>query len=151
MDEEIKKDEAVKAGEPINELEEYKKKCDEYLNNWKRAVADMANYKKDEVVRAEMLIGYAKEGMLDNVLPIIDSIYLASSAFGKDGFSPIEKQIQEFLKKEGIEEIKTEGQEFNPETMESIGESETGKLEEVQKGYKMGERVIRPAKVRVVK
>src|SRR6185436_3684216 len=100
----------------------------EYLNNWKRAAADLINYKKDEVQRAGLLIGYAKESMLFNVLPIIDSIYLAAAAFGKDGFAPVEKQIQEFLKKEGIEEIIVEGEEFNPETMEAIGESENGQL-----------------------
>ncbi len=123
----------------------------EYLNNWKRAAADLINYKKDEVQRAGILIGYAKESMFFNLLPLIDSVYLAASAFGQEGFAQIEKQIQEFLKKEGIEEIAVEGKEFNPATMESIGESEDGKLQLVQKGYKMGEKVIRPAKVKVSK
>ncbi len=152
-DEEIKKPEPVV--QPLSELEECKKKCDEYLNNWKRAVADMANYKKEEMARAGMLIGYAKEDVFSNLLPIIDSIYLAQTAFGKDGFLPIQKQIEEFLKKEGIEEIKAVGEKFNPETMETVEEVEGGEsgvvTEEMQKGYKMGEKVLRPAKVKVNK
>lgn len=134
-----------------NQLEDLQKKADEYLNNWKRAVADMANYKKDEMARAGMLIGYAKESMFENLLPIIDSMYLAAAAFGKEGFAPVEKQIQEFLKKEGIEEIVVEGKEFDAASMESIGESESGQLEEVQKGYKMQDKILRPAKVKVSK
>ena len=141
--------------EEPTELEKLQKQSEEYLNNWKRAAADMANYKKGEIERAGMLIGYAKEGMLANILPVIDSIYLAAGAFGKDGFLPIEKQIQEFLKKEGIEEITAVGQKFNPETMEIMEEiegKETGIVaEELQKGYKMGEKVLRPAKVKVSK
>ena len=143
--------------EQISELESCKKQRDEYLNNWKRAQADFENYKKGEVERAGLLAGYAKQDVLENLLPVIDSIYMAAAAFGKEGFVQIEKQIGEFLKKEGIEEIMVEGKEFDPSTMEAIGESESGKLEEVQKGYKMIDlpaqagKVIRPAKVKVTK
>lgn len=145
-----------------HELIELQKKADEYLNNWKRAAADMANYKKDEIERAGLLINYAKEAMFLNVLPIIDSMYLASAAFGKDGFAPVQKQIEEFLKKEGIEEIKAVGEKFNPEMMEIVAassneaslapeEREEVVVEELQKGYKMGEKVVRPAKIKVSK
>ncbi len=144
-------DEPIAEPQPPDELEETKKKSEEYLNNWKRAAADMANYKKGEIERAGLLIGYAKEALFLSILPIIDSMYLAATAFGKDGFAPVEKQIQEFLKKEGIEEIKAMGEKFDPNTMESIGESESGEMELVQKGYKMGEKVLRPAKVKVSK
>jgi len=146
----------VTPGPQPSELEELKKKADEYLNNWKRAAADMANYKKDEIERAGLLIKYAKEDMFYNLLPIIDSMYLAAAAFGKDGFTPIEKQIQEFLKKEGIEEIKVVGEKFDPNTMEIVeevvGEKDSGiVIEELQKGYIMNEKVLRPAKVKVNK
>ena len=130
----------------------------EYLNNWKRAAADLINYKKDEVQRAGLLIGYAKESMLFNLLPVIDSVYLAASAFGQEAFTQIEKQIQEFLKKEGIEEIAVEGKAFDPAAMESLGEITNDQfpipntvVEELQKGYKMGDKILRPAKVKVSK
>lgn len=127
----------------------------EYLNNWKRSAADFINYKKGEVERGGMLIGYAKEGMFFNLLPIIDSIYLAAAAFGEEGFAPVQKQIEEFLKKEGIEVIETAGQKFNPEIMEIVEEIEGGEggtvAEELQRGYKMDDKVLRPAKVKVSK
>lgn len=138
-----------------NELEELQKKSEEYLNNWKRSAADFINYKKDEMARAGLLINYAKEDMFLHMLPIIDSMYLAATAFGKDGFMPIQKQIEEFLKKEGIEEIVVVDQKFDPQTMEIMEETEGAEpgmvTEEMQKGYKMGEKVLRPAKVRVSK
>ncbi len=143
--------------QPNTELEETKKNMDEYLNNWKRAAADLINYKKGEIERAGMLVGYAKEGTFSNILPVLDSIYLAAAAFGKDGFTQIEKQILEFLKKEGIEEIKTLGEPFNPATMEVMTEVDGEGIkpgmvaEEIQKGYKIGDKVIRPVKVSVTK
>ncbi|OGZ66314.1 MAG: nucleotide exchange factor GrpE [Candidatus Staskawiczbacteria bacterium RIFCSPHIGHO2_02_FULL_43_16] len=153
MQDEAKKD------APINGIEELKKKSEAYLNNWKRSAADFINYKKEEMERAGMLAGYVKEGMFLNMLPIIDSMYLAVAAFGKDGFMPVQKQIEDFLKKEGIKEITVMGQKFDPNSMEIMEEvsggptsAESGVVtEELQKGYKMGERVLRPAKVRVIK
>ncbi len=149
MEEEIKNDED--SASPADKFAELEKKSNEYLNSWKRAAADLANYKKGEIERAGLLVNYAKEDMFYGILPILDSIYLAAEHFGKDGFAPVQKQIEEFLKKEGIEEIVVEGKEFDSSIMESIGESESGKLEEVQKGYKCGEKVLRPAKVKVGK
>jgi|SRR3989344_334128 len=138
--------------------EDWQKKADEYLNNWKRAAADLINYKKSEIERAGMLVNYAKEGMFSNVLPVLDSIYLAAAAFGKDGFTQVEKQMQEFLKKEGIEEIKALGEPFNAEHMEIVEEcaaSDTAQsgmvAEELQKGYMLDGKVVRPAKVKVNK
>jgi len=157
MDEEIKKEEVRDdvSASSADKFAELEKKCDEYLNNWKRAAADMANYKKEEVARAGMLMGYAKEDVFFNLLPIIDSIYMAQTAFGKEGFMPVQKQIEEFLKKEGIEEIKAIGEKFNPEVMEIMEEIEGGEsgivIEELQKGYKVNEKILRPSKVRVAK
>jgi len=146
-----------------NKLQELEKKCEEYLNNWKRSAADFINYKKGELERVGLLTGYAKEDMFLGILPVLDSIYLAKKhmpdgAAWTDGFSQIEKQIKEFLKKDGIEEIKTVGEQFDPETMEivaasaeSSGEPKEVVVEELQKGYTMHTKVIRPAKVKVSK
>src|SRR3989338_1079754 len=160
----------------VDEFEQLKQKCDEYLNNWKRAAADFANYKKAETERAGMLVSYAKEDIFLAILPVLDSIDLANKhsdilqnlgvlevADWLGGFNQIKKQIEEFLKKEGIEEIKAEGEKFSPETMEVLeevnlpsedlakeGGSESGIVTEVlQKGYIMDRKVIRPAKVKI--
>ncbi|MSU54275.1 MAG: nucleotide exchange factor GrpE [Candidatus Staskawiczbacteria bacterium] len=149
MDEEIKKDEQK------SELELAQQKADEYLNNWKRERADFINYKKEEMERMAKLMQYGKEDMIEKFLPIIDNIYLAVKHVKDDGLAQIQKQIEEFLKKEGIEEIKTEGEKFNPETMEVMGEAEGGEAgmvaEELQKGYMMSGKILRPAKVRISK
>ena len=155
-----------------SELEIYKKKCDDYLNNWKRERADFLNYKKDEMERIGFLGKYVKEDIIFKILPILDNFYLAEKQLpenlksGKSGsaeaiewtkgFLQIQNQITEFLKKEGIEEIKTNGEKFNPETMEAVGEAEekgdSGMVvEELQKGYIMESKVLRPAKVKISK
>ncbi len=148
-----------------NELEETKKKSDEYLNNWKRATADLINYKKEEMERMAMLASYAKESALFEILPILDSVHLAQNHVPEEikgnswmqGFTQIQNQIWEFLKKAGIEEIKTVGEKFDPATMETIGQVEVeGKehgdvIEELQKGYKMGDKILRPARVKISK
>ncbi len=148
------------------------RKCEEYLNNWKRATADFINYKKEEMERMGMLGAWAKESMVLKVLPIFDSFYLAekhahilenvSMAEWQKGFEQIKTQISEFLKKEGIEEIKVIGQKFDANSMEIMAASsdeaslapegrEEVVVEELQKGYKIQERVLRPAKVKVSK
>lgn len=161
-----------------NELKELKKKSEEYLNNWKRSAADFINYKKEEMERMGMLAKYAKEDMVLKFLPILDNIYLATrqnfpseNLSGQedkslksfyDGLMQIQKQAEEFLKKEGIEEIKTVGEKFDPNTMEIIeevdlpageaGGSESGTVAaELQKGYMVDGKVLRPAKVKVLK
>lgn len=160
----------------VDEFEQLQQKCDEYLNNWKRAAADFANYKKAETERAGMLVSYAKEDIFLAILPVLDSIDLANKhsdilqnlgvlevADWLGGFNQIKKQIEEFLKKEGIEEIKTLGQKFDPNTMEAVAEAESSDIgtteggdegtivEELQKGYIMNNKVIRPAKVKITK
>ncbi len=153
--------------------EEIKNKEEEYLNNWKRSAADFINYKKDEMERLGTLLQYTKADMIEKVLPIFDSIYLAQKCLKPgakqdgiaEGIDQTIKQIQEFLKKEGIEEIVVLGQPFDPNTMEIVeevdlpaealakeGGGESGiVVEELQKGYMMGEKVLRPAKVKVSK
>lgn len=145
------------------ELEKLQKQSDEYLNNWKRAAADMANYKKEELERTAMLVKYSKESVIDNVLPILDSIDLAAKHIPEhikndswmQGFMHLQKQVADFLRQEGIEPIEATGQPFDPTTMEIVAEVENGEsgtvAEELQKGYKLGEKVLRPAKVKITK
>lgn len=147
----------------MGELEKYKEECEKYLNNWKREQADFLNYKKDEAERIGDLIKYEREAMILDVLQILDSVYLAEKHIPEhlqkeqwiEGFVNIKKQIEDLLKKEGVEEIKITGNGFNPSIMEIIEEvegEESGKVaEEVQKGYIVNGKVIRPVKVKVTK
>lgn len=145
----------MKAEDTEEKNEDWQKKAEEYLNNWKRTAADFINYKKEEIERSGALARYSKEDMFLNLLPILDSIYLLEKHVKVEGINLIQKQIREFIKREGIEEIKTEGEKFDPETMEAIeqvdGPEQETVVEELQKGYLMNGRVLRPAKVKVAK
>ena len=156
--------------------EELEKKNKEYLEGWKRERADFLNYKKDEMERIDALIKYAKEGQILKMLPILDNFALAEKNIPEElkkdehvkGILQISKQIKEFLKAQGVDEIKTapfgvpqgkvaERVMFDPNFMESVGEVEIKDakpgevVEEVQKGYTIGGRVLRVAKVKIVK
>ncbi len=135
----------------ISELEEAKNKCDEYLNGWKRERADFLNYKKDEAERMSHLIKYANEGLILEILPILDNLCLAASHVKDPGIEQIKKQLEDFLKKEGIEAIETIGKPFNPNTMEAVDGEGEKVSEEIQRGYTMHGKVIRPAKVKITK
>ncbi len=148
-----------------NELEELRKKCEDYLNGWKRERADFLNYKKDEMERISQIIKYANEEIILKILPILDNIYLAETQLPEElknhkwieGFGQIKKQISDFLEKEGVEAVETVGKPFDPKTMESVGEIENNEKEagtvaqEVQRGYMLHGKLIRPAKVKITK
>jgi len=132
-------------------LEEIKAKCEEYLNGWKRERADFANYKKDEAERITQLIKYANEELVLKLLPILDNFCLAEQHVKDPGVTQIKKQLEDLLKKEGIEHVEVLGQKFDPATMEAVeGEGDTVS-EEVMRGYTMHGKVIRPAKVKVTR
>jgi len=146
-------------------LEECQKQKAEYLAGWQRARADLLNYKKEEMEKIGELIKYANEELILKILPILDNIYLAEKELPEDlkkhkwveGILQIKNQVSEFLKQEGVEEIKTLGEKFDPNFHEVIKEIETKEkeagitLEEIEKGYLINGRVLRPAKVKVTK
>lgn len=152
-----------------DELKALQLKCEEYLNGWKRERADFLNYKKDEMERIGQLVKYASEEIILKLLPILDNFDIAEKKLPENlkadvnvkGILQIKSQILEFLRNQGVEKIKVIGEPFDPnlhDVVEGVSrdktsvESETGIIiEEIQKGYRNAERVIRPAKVRVTK
>lgn len=145
------------------ELEEAEKKAEEYLNNWKRSQADFINYKRRQSELFIDMINASNLEMIMEILPIYEAFSLAVNQIPNDlndsewvkGVIQIKIQLENLLKKKGVEEIKTVGEKFNPEIHEAVemvsssskGEGEI--LEEVQKGYKLNGKVIRAAKVKV--
>lgn len=159
-------------GDIKKKLEECQRKRDEYLAGWQRARADFLNYKKEEIERIEEILKYANEELISKFLPILDNLYLVEKKLPENlknnenvkGILRIKNQILDFLKKQGVEEIKIKtGDKFNPNFQEAAemvepasAEATAGKesgtiIEEVQKGYILHDKVIRPAKVKVVK
>lgn len=159
------KKEEPKVDETQKKIQELEKQKEEYLNGWKRERADFLNYKKEEMERMTALIKYANEELVLRMLPILDNFLLAEKNIPEDlkkdknieGLLLINLQLKDFLKTQGIEEIKTAGQKFDPNFHEVVGEVEAeGKesgtiVEEVQRGYLMEGKVLRPAKVKVIK
>jgi len=143
------------------QIEELQKRVDEYLNNWKRERADFINYKKEESERFLSLVNFTKEKFVVNLLPVLDNLYLAQAHLKDNGLAQVIKQFEEFLKKEGIESIETEGKIFDVNFMEIVAEVESSKdsesiksgfvAEQVQRGYMMGEKLLRSAKVKILK
>ncbi|OGZ24515.1 MAG: nucleotide exchange factor GrpE [Candidatus Nealsonbacteria bacterium RIFCSPLOWO2_01_FULL_43_32] len=134
-------------------LENAEKQAQEYLAGWQRARADFLNYKKEEMERIGEFLKYANEEFILKLLPILDNFTEAEKSIPEEkkdnylkGIAQIKKQFEDFLKAQGVEEIKTAGEKFDLNFMEAVE-----KEEEERKGYKMNGRLLRPAKVRVTK
>jgi len=146
-------------------LEECQKLKEEYLAGWQRARAELLNYKKEEMERIGEIIKYADLGLILKILPILDNFEIAEKKLPENlktdenvkGILQIKNQILDFLKNQGVEEIKSVGEKFDPNLHEVVEEVEAKDkepgivIEEIQKGYKINGRLLRPAKVKVIK
>lgn len=166
-----KESEIEEQEEKIDEEAESKKKAGEYLDGWKRCQADFENYKKDQEKRMGEFRKFANMDFIYQILPVLDNFQSATGHISQDqkespwvaGIMHIQKQLEQVLKDNGVEEIIVkEGDEFDPEAHEAITDAKLpaslagGRIESesmnkvkkvAQKGYRIGERVIRPARV----
>ena len=146
------------------ELEECKKQKDEYLAGWQRAKADFINHKREEMERMEGIMKFAEEEMVLKMLPLLDNFNLVErNLSGKEkenetikGILQIKLQVQELLRMSNVEEIDLKGKKFDPNFHEAVETVESNEdpgtiLEEIQKGYLMNGKIIRPSKVKVAK
>ena len=144
------------------ELEEAKKQNQEYLSGWQRALADYSNFQKETEKRKKEIVEFANAEMISDILPIYNNLKLAlKHANGDDeflkGIEQIKKQFANLLRGFGIEEIATVGEKFDPNVHEaiecaSVDGYQTGYIyDEISAGYKMGDKVLEPAKVKVAK
>ncbi len=138
--------------ETKDEIIEEIDKTEEYLNNWKRERADFLNYKKDEARRVEEFAKFANEDVILEAMEIVDDLELAVQEYKNIGLEQIIKKFKELFKKYGVDEIKVEGEKFNPEWHEVV-EMESGgeKMSQVRAGYTMHSKVIRPTRVKIIK
>lgn len=151
--------------EKIKKLHDRLKQCEtersDNLAGWQRAKADHINYKNDEGKRMEDMARFVTSGLIQELLPVLDSFDLAlghgMSQEMEHGILLIRSQFEDILKKRGVEIISVHpGDAFNPEQHESIGESASehppGSIaHEVQRGYLFRGRVLRPARVQLAK
>ena len=132
---------------------------DEYLDLVQRVQADFENYRKRSVREQERLVAHAHERLVRELLPILDDLERALEAAERheeaqlvEGVKLVEKSLRASLAKEGLAEIDTDGP-FDPHVHEALltqpsDASASGSiLEVVQRGYRFGDRVVRPARV----
>jgi molecular chaperone GrpE len=143
-------------------LSEEKEKAGGYLASWQRAAADLQNYKRRVEQERSEAGRLASASLVINLLPLLDDLDRAlrnvdvklAGLTWIDGVWLIYRKFQAVLENFGVKEIPADGQPFDPNVHEAISEApgEAGKVVSVvQKGYSMGDRVIRPSMVIVGK
>jgi len=147
------------------ELEEAKKNSQEYLNGWKKTQADYINLKRRIEKDIADLTSFTNADLITKVIPVLENFRRAFTHIPKDkendewvlGIKHVEKQLEDILKGEGLEKIEVLGKEFDPAVCEAIcfenskGHKDCEVIEVIENGYKLKEKVIKPAKVKVCK
>jgi len=152
------------AEKALEELEErvalLERERDELVDDLKRVAADFDNYRKRALRDQEALIARAHERLVKELLPVVDDLERALEAAEEheeakleEGVRLVHRELRDALSKEGLVEIETDG-EFDPHVHEALltqpSEEDDGViLQVIQKGYRLGDRVLRPARVAV--
>lgn len=139
-------------------LAQEKEKAERYLANWQRAEADFRNYKTREEQGKKDLVNWANSILVCDILPVLDSFdraFEGDTPAGKGlswitGFKQIQKMLLDVLGKHGLTEMKCVGETFDPSLHEAVVQRDGAEgliLDEVRKGYKMKDRLIRAPQV----
>ena len=145
------------------EIDKLKNDIENLNNQYIRLAADFDNYRKRQVQEREALLKYGAEECMKKVIEVVDNFDRAIAMVEKidniekmkETFLILNKQLMESLTKLGLEQIKSVGEKFDPNIHEAVMQTQTEEypeetiIQELQKGYKMGEKVIRPAMVAV--
>jgi molecular chaperone GrpE len=140
------------------ELNEEKAKAERYLANWQRSQADYINFKKRSEQEKDEVKQFGNAMLIVGLLPVLDDLERALASVSAkmagltwvDGVRLIYHKFRTILEAQGLSEIKAMGQPFEPKLHEAVmrAPGEEGiVIEELQKGYKLRERVIRPSMV----
>ncbi|HYU64789.1 MAG TPA: nucleotide exchange factor GrpE [Candidatus Paceibacterota bacterium] len=154
-------------GEVQDNHDAWEQKAQEYLNGWKRAQADLINYKKEEAKRVADVIKFGNETVILQVIDLYDDLQRALShappeinekhSLWLKGMQQVARRFDELLKNYGVEKIDTANMSFDPDVHEAVHkdvehEAEGEKIiEEYRPGYRMNGKVIRPARVKISK
>ncbi len=144
-------------------LEVSEAKASEYLDGWQRAKAEFTNFRKRQERERELARFEAVGRVAKRYLPIVDDLERAlkgrpakgDGAAWSEGIELIYRKLINILEAEGITPIEAEGEMFDPNLHEAVVQSESDEhesgqvIEVLQAGYKMGDRVLRPATVRI--
>ena len=153
--------------EQLAELKERAAKADEHWDRLLRTTADFDNFKKRAAREKQDAIKFANESLLQKLVPVLDSLDMALTAAQatpaeagqslQAGVSMIGQQLKSVLAEAGLEEVDATGKTFDPNLHEAVSQKETADVPEgrvvqqLRKGYKLRERLLRPASVVVAK
>jgi len=164
-----KEEEIASLNSKLRHLKEEVKSIDleanKYLDHLKRLKAEYENYKKRAIKERQQIVLWSVEDFVKELLPVLDNLERAidSSRSSQDfsslveGIQLVESQFKSVLKKQGLKEIKAKGMQFDPYLHEAIMRIESKDypdnlvVEELQKGYKFKDKVLRPSMVKVNK
>lgn len=160
-DQDTNKEIKQKDDELKDKIDELEKLTEKYLNGWKRARADYQNREKETRKEKEQWMKFSNLQLIRELLYILDSFKHSLDQIPDDlrdndwvkGMIQIHNQFEQFLKGQGVEKIKTVGKSFDPKFHEAVEDNEETEnkgnkiKKEVQAGYIMYGKVIRPAKV----
>jgi len=153
-----------------DQLEELKARAAKADENWERLVrtsADFDNFKKRAAREKQDAIRYANEALLEKLVPVLDNFDAALSAVQttpsgagqsvQAGVAMIFQQLKKVLTESGLEEVDANGQKFDPNLHEAVSQQEAANvpedqvLQQLRKGYKLRDRLLRPATVVVAR
>ena len=158
MTEEHVEQEEAQAEEGVDQLGALQAERDELFDRLQRLAAEFDNYRKRSAREQAVQATRANERLVKELLPILDDLERALSAAEQheeaqleEGVRLVHRSLASLLERQGVKEIATEGK-FDPHVHEALltqpSEAEEGSvIDVVQKGYKLGERVVRPARV----
>ena len=146
-----------------SEIEKLKAENENLKNQYVRLMADFDNNRKRQESERENLLRFGTENALSKMIEVLDNFERAEKSLEniddiakyKEGFELLHKQVYDVLTKLGMEQIKAQGEEFDPNFHDAVMRTPTSEykenivIAELQKGYKFGDKVLRPALVNV--
>ena len=156
-------DESINEETVVDEVSQLKTEIENINNRYIRLAADFDNYRKRQAQERESLLKYGAEETLKKMIEALDNIDRAKKSVEniddvntvKESYDMVFKQIFDVLLKMGLEVIDTNEKEFDPNWHEAVMQTPTSDypentiIAELQKGYKLGDKVLRPALVNV--
>src|SRR6266496_2130428 len=159
-------DRGMVTSEQFEELKSRAAKADEYWERLLRTTADFDNFKKRAGRERQDAVKFANEALMQKLLTVLDSFEMALAAAQagpgdgqslQAGIAMTQQQLRNVLAEAGLEEVDAAGQAFDPNLHEAVSQQETDAVPEghiaqqLRKGYKLRERLLRPASVVVAK
>jgi molecular chaperone GrpE len=164
LKDEASQEEAAPAPEPTGE-EKLRAQVAELKDKLLRSQAEWDNSRKRILREKEDAVRHAGEGLLERLLPVLDNFEMGLQAAKTatdarsiaEGFEMVQAQLQQFLREAGVEPVHSIGLPFDPHRHEALGHTETDEypdgyvISQMRKGYKLKDRLLRPASVFVAK